>query len=405
MSPNPRSALFVLPLSGAEASGPIAPWLLAVGWAEAAERRLGFARLVTPQGALTAVEARFLASRPSLAAGSMRDRSKLETIFRTAAKDLLAPLRARRFSALVHEISSPPSETVVVWQYHQAFHDAGFHLARRYRCPCVLHVDAPIVWEARRWGIQRPGWGRLVEQFGELPQMKSADLLTCPSEEVREELLARRIPAERILVTPGGVDLGRFNAAVSGEGTRRRLGLSSMFVVGWSGSFRRFHGVETALKAFAGLQEKRPETALLLVGDGFQKPELQRLAMALGLRNVIFTGTVAHENMPQYIAAMDVALVLAPVDQGFHYSPMKLREYMATGRPVIAARVGEIERVLTDGRDALLVPPNDSHSLVEALIAVHDDRHLRSELGRAAQVRMEEGSWDHQLGRVLEALR
>ena len=400
-------AVFVVPLSGARGSGPIAVWLLAAGWAEAAKRILGSAVVVTPQGLMTAAEIRELASRPSLASLQVPpQRSLLETRLRTAGKDLVSWTRARRWRQTVAGLAGLPVDVAFVWQHHQAFHDAGFRLAERYGRPLVLHVDAPVVWEASRWGVARPGWGRWVERFGELPQMHRADLVTCPSEEVAEEVRQRGVEDARVMVTPGGVDVQAFHPGVSGQTVRRQHGLEGKLVVGWTGSFRRFHGLDTALEAFAELQRQRPATALLLVGDGFERQRLEHRATELELRNVVFTGTVAHQDMPRHVAAMDVAVVLAPVGQGFHYSPMKLREYMSSGRAVVAARVGEISRFLADGSAAVLVAPNDTVALTRALVDLHDQPEKRQDLGSAARRRMEdEGSWDRQLMRVVEALR
>ena len=78
---------------------------------------------------------------------------------------------------------------------------------------------------------------------------------------------------------------------------------------------------------------------------------------------VVLPGAIAHTDMPEFIAAMDVAVVSARPDAGFHYSPLKLREYMACGVPVVAPRLGEIPRTVHDGEDALLHPPGDSRSV------------------------------------------
>ena len=87
----------------------------------------------------------------------------------------------------------------------------------------------------------------------------------------------------------------------------------------------------------------------------------------LGLRNVVMTGTVGYLEIPEHVAAMDVAVITDRGTGSFHYSPLKLREYMAAGKAVIAPRIGEMARWLADGEDAVLVEsgdtagPGDSH--------------------------------------------
>jgi glycosyltransferase involved in cell wall biosynthesis len=178
------------------------------------------------------------------------------------------------------------------------------------------------------------------------------------------------------------------------------LGLGERFVVGWVGSFRRFHALEQAIAAVAGLEG----ATLLLVGDGPERARLEALARAAQV-DVICTGTIAHADMPRYLAAMDVALVVSAPAQEFHYSPLKLGEYLAAGIPVVAPAVEQIVQRLTDGVDALLVAPGDTVQLRDALRLLRNDTALRARLGEAARARAEqEWSWDHQIRRVLRAL-
>jgi glycosyltransferase involved in cell wall biosynthesis len=102
---------------------------------------------------------------------------------------------------------------------------------------------------------------------------------------------------------------------------------------------------------------------------------------------------------------MDVALVLAEPDRAFHYSPLKLAEYLAAGLPVIAPRVSQCTERLRDGVDALLVTPGDQNALRDALRYLRDDPAARAALGMRARAAAEEQwSWDRQVRRILCAL-
>jgi glycosyltransferase involved in cell wall biosynthesis len=415
LTPNPemqsdndkRGALFVMPSPSAGQSGPVAVWITAAGWAEAARKRCGHAWVLTPNGICSPKEASELATRPSLAPAKRRRwRRFVPVTLRTAVKDVLQIPKARRYrSAAMQHGPWNEHDLAFVWQRHDFFHTAGFEVARARGVPIVLFVDAPLVWEARKWGVRRPGWGKLLEIAGERRQLRSADLVACVSDEVADELKTRGVDANRIVVTPCSVDLDVFTPEASGNSVRERLGLEGKFVVGWLGSFRRFHGVELALQAAALVQDRLPDLALLLVGDGLERPGVERLARELGLRNVHFTGTVPYSDVAAHIGAMDVSLVLDRGEQGFHYSPLKLREYMACGRAVIGPRVGELERILTDGVNGLLVQPGDPEALAEAIEKLHHDPKRRQLMGSAARAKVaEEWSWDRQLERVLDAL-
>jgi glycosyltransferase involved in cell wall biosynthesis len=287
-----------------------------------------------------------------------------------------------------------------VWQRHDLFHSAGLLLAQRLRAPSVLFVPAPKVWEAKQWGTTRPGWGRWLERRAERPSFLSADLVACGSEAVVEQVLRIGVSDERVLLTPTGVDLDLFAEPPDPAPLRRRLGLDDRFVVGWVGSFRRFHALEQAVEATATV----PGASLLLVGDGPERTRIERFARTLDVP-ATFTGTVPHHELPAYLAAMDAAVILATREVPFHYSPLKLAEYLAASLPVVAPATGQLAQRLTDGVDAILVPPHDVAAMGVALRRLRDDPEERARLGKAARAMAEtEWSWDDQIRRVVEAL-
>jgi glycosyltransferase involved in cell wall biosynthesis len=155
----------------------------------------------------------------------------------------------------------------------------------------------------------------------------------------------------------------------------------------------------------ANLHKAVPDLALLLVGDGVERQRLEQKVFDLGLENIVFTGTVGHEEIPAHIAAMDIAIVLGPGDGRFHYSPLKLREYMACATPVVATRAGELAGLITDGVDGLLVEPGSVESLASAIRTLHASPELRRSLGRAGREKMvSEGSWELQVQRTYDKL-
>ncbi|MFM7225251.1 MAG: glycosyltransferase, partial [Actinomycetota bacterium] len=202
---------------------------------------------------------------------------------------------------------------------------------------------------------------------------------------------------------PTGADpesRGEEERAAARAATRARLGLDDAFVVGWVGSFRRFHALDLAVAAVAEV----PGAALLLVGDGPERRRVEAEAAARGVRTVT-TGTVPHAELPDVLAAMDAAVVVAATGQTFHYSPLKLAEYLAAGLPVVAPAIGEPGARIRDGEDGLLVAPGDPAALAAALRRLRDDPALRVRLGtRAREVAAESWSWDRSAERVIAAL-
>jgi glycosyltransferase involved in cell wall biosynthesis len=361
---------------------------------------LGRSWVVTPDGVLTPAGARRRGSDPALRSPKGRRlRRRLPTVAKTAVKDAHNWHQSRRF---VVDPDGPwtGTELSFVWQRHELFRTAGVRLARALRVPSIVFVAAAQVWEADQWGTTRPGWGHWLERRGERPALLGADLVACGSGEVIEQVLRLGVPDARVLLTPTGVDLDAFAELPDPAPLRRRLGLEGRFVVGWIGSFRRFHALEQAVEAVATV----PGASLLLVGDGPERTRIERLALHMDVP-ATFTGTVPHDELPAYLAAMDAGLILAPVGAPFHYSPLKLAEYLAAGLPVVAPAAGQLTARLSDGVDALVVPPHDAAALGAALRRLGDDAEERARLGKAARAAAEAGwSWDHQVHRVVEAL-
>jgi len=393
-----RGAILVLPTVTAGQQGPVAAWVSAAGWASAFRRILGDVWIVTPEGLLAPDDLRSRASSASTAAAPSWQR-RMPVVMKTAVKDAREWRRARAFRV---DGAGPWSghDVACVWQRHELFHSAGPRLARELGVPSVVFVPAPLVWQAEQWGVRRPGWGSRLERAGERSPLQLADVVACGSESVAAEIRRIGIDPGRIVITPTGSDPEVFAHPPDRDAVRRRLGVDGRFVVGWIGSFRRFHALEQAIDAVAGLRD----TTLLLVGDG---PERTRIEAAARARNIqlVCTGTVAHDEIPEYLAAMDVGLVLASSERAFHYSPLKLAEYFAAGLPVVAPRAGALVTQLHDGEDALLVKPGDAAELVAALRRLQDDPAERERLGRTARaVATERWSWDRSAERALAAL-
>jgi glycosyltransferase involved in cell wall biosynthesis len=414
MSASVDGAVFVVPKH--DTDWPDAPgvWVTIAGWAAAARKRFGSSWVVTRDGVRTAEQVYGFTGRSSSAASTNRERrsrlvqgSRLVQIARTGAKDAARTREALRFRDVGERPEWGDANLAFVWEHHDLFHRWAEPLAKRHGCPVVSYVHAPQVWEARQWGVHRPGWGRFLERLGERPSLLAADVVACVSDEVVDEVVRLGVSPERTLVSPMAVDADMFNPAVSGDAVRRSLGLTDRFVVGWTGTFRKFHGLEILLEAFARFRSREVSAVLLLVGQGAGRPMLEESARRLRIEDaVVFAGSVAGTDLPRYVAAMDVTVVSAPADQAFHYSPQKLREYLAAGKPALAPAIGDVNRTLTDETDGLLYQPGDHQHLFDLLERLHSDLDLRERLGVAGRRLMERsGTWDVRLEQLSKALR
>lgn len=408
-SPTRESAVVIMPRgTGAWASAE-ALWITAREWARAAERRFGAAWVATPDGSWPPDD---LPRRPG--AGAHHRPVALPAVVRTLLKDIRLALGQSRFEV---ETGGPwGTEGVrMVWEHHDLFNRAGERLARAAGAPLVRYVHAPQVWEAAKWGVRRPLWGGELARL-ERRHLLAADLVACVSAEVRDQLLAMGLSDERVLISPMGVDPRRFSPDVAGDTVRERHDLcTEQVVIGWCGSFRPFHGLENLLDAFARLAEitdtrvgapAGASARLLLVGDGELRPALTRVAAEKGiLDRVVFTGAVPHHQMPGYVSAMDIAVVSSTGPGSFHYSPLKVREYAAAGRPLVAPDQGEMSDLRSAGF-ADLYRPGDAEDLARALRHLVDRPVLRRARGERARAHaLAHWTWDSRLDDALAACR
>lgn len=391
--------VLVLPVTTAGQLGPVAAYLSTAGWAAAAQRVTDGAWIITPGGEMSVEEARAAGSATTLASRSDRGwRARVPAIATTLVKDVRAAGRSRGF---VVDGSGPwpPGSVDLVWQRHELFHHAGVDLAACLDVPSVVFVPATAVWEARRWGVRRPGWGPVVEHLGESRILRRADLIAAGSAEVAEQVRRLGVDPDKILITPTGVDLEPFDRPVDRQAQRTSLGLDGRFVVGWIGSFRPFHALDRLVEALVGL----PGATLLLVGDGPERDRIEAHAREVGVEACV-TGTVSHADLPPYLAAMDAAVVVPPAGTAFHYSPLKLAEYLAAGLPVVVPDLDPVRGRVTDGVDALVVTPGDDGALRAALERIRTDRALADRLRAGALLARERFTWDEQVRRVMSRL-
>lgn len=199
--------------------------------------------------------------------------------------------------------------------------------------------------------------------------------------EVRDDLVDLGIaPRDQFTVIRLGIDLESRVLGAEAERVeiRRVFGLSeARYVVGWIGRMTAIKRVPDVLRAFRGLLDQGVDAALVLVGDGPDRVEIERLAGELGImRNTYFVGY--QRDVRPYYALFDT-LMLPSANEG---TPVVAIEALAGGRPVVATRVGGVPDVVTDGEDGILVEPDDISGLTRALATLALDRDLRERLGR-----------------------
>ncbi|MDZ7264821.1 MAG: glycosyltransferase family 4 protein, partial [candidate division KSB1 bacterium] len=215
-----------------------------------------------------------------------------------------------------------------------------------------------------------------------------------------------RIPAAKMVVVPNGVDERRFRPEALTDEIRKQYHLQSRVVVGFVGSFHFWHGLEHLMQFMKLTLARFDGVTFLLVGEGPLKHELEQKVQQDHLSDrVIFAGYVPHEKVPAYLSAMDIVLAPYPRLDFFYYSPLKLFEYLAAGKAVIASRIGQITEIIQDGINGVLVDPDDFDELQRQLFLLIEDEDYRERLGEnGRKTIIEQYTWRHTAQKILAVM-
>jgi glycosyltransferase involved in cell wall biosynthesis len=204
----------------------------------------------------------------------------------------------------------------------------------------------------------------------------------------------RQLGGTNIHVIPNGVDPARFDPTPK-QGGR--------FTVGFVGTLKPWHGLPVLVEAAKLARMCGVDLNLLIVGDGPARELLEADIAKAGLHKIAkLTGAVQPQDIPPLIARMDVAVAPYPAMPDFYFSPLKVMEYMAAGRAIVASRIGDIGSLLIDGKTGLLVKAGDPAALAGAIVRLSHDRALCVRLGSNARAIVErKHSWSGVADQIL----
>ncbi|MBF0611222.1 MAG: glycosyltransferase family 4 protein [Magnetococcales bacterium] len=240
-----------------------------------------------------------------------------------------------------------------------------------------------------------------LQEFVHLPSFAGLVTITPPLEELFIQL---GVPAHKILVEPDGVDLERFMAPLSLEEARQHLALPlTTPLVVYTGHLYEGRGVDEILQAARQL----PQVQFLMVG-GTPKDVAywQQKSGQMGLANMTYTGHLANTLLPPYLWAADVLLMPynSHCSTAGWMSPMKLFEYMAAGRAVVASDLPVLHSVLRHGENGWLVKADDGTALATGVHHLLENPTLRENLARQSREDVQSYDWRKRVGRIIQWL-
>jgi len=199
---------------------------------------------------------------------------------------------------------------------------------------------------------------------------RRADRIVVVSPAFKDHLIRYwKVPAEKIATVENGVETDIFRFDPAAAKVREELNVSDRFLICYIGTMGNAHGLETLIVAAEELQNALPSAMFLLIGEGAEKDQLVKLAAARGLSNVQFLGQQPREQIPAYVSAADLCLVMLKKTELFKtVIPTKLLEYMACQRPVMVAVDGQARQIVEAAGAGVFVEPEDSKALVKAIL-------------------------------------
>jgi glycosyltransferase involved in cell wall biosynthesis len=281
----------------------------------------------------------------------------------------------------------------VIYRRHTVF-NSEYLLAKLFKIPSVKEVNGILADEMRitKRGDRVSLWvvGK-IERFN-MPKADKIIVVTAKLKKVLQEDYA--VSEDKIAVIPNGANTDLFKPMDVAK-AKAELGLKrGDNYICFVGTLERWQGVDYLIKSIPSVLEQCPETRLLVVGDGKVKQELIELSRQTGVSDrVVFTGMVPYKEVPLYVNAVDIC-TSPKTGLRSGYSPLKLCEYMACGKPVVASRASGLE-IVEDSGGGILVEPKDPQALAAAITKLLQNRELRKRMGeKGRKYVVENQSWE-----------
>jgi len=230
-----------------------------------------------------------------------------------------------------------------------------------------------------------------------------SETISTASEILKKKTLSFRFPPGRIVDSPVGADLDMFYPRDDNLPLKKELGLSENVVL-YQGQIDAGNYAKIFVSASSLILEKSPDVSIVLVGGGFRLPEVRESAKFAGVEDkIVFTDFIRQRKVAEYIAASNVCVATFEDNEiTAAKSPLKIAEYLASGKPIVASDVGEIRKMV--GEAGILVPPGDIEKTAEAILDLLQNEEKRKKLSKSARSRAEKiYNWNSTSENILNA--
>lgn len=284
----------------------------------------------------------------------------------------------------------------LIYERYSLFMFASVWWAKRNNLPIVLEInDSCQVQRVRSLSFKK-----LAEKI-ESWIFKNATGLVFISTRFKEVAEQAYGDIANSVVSPNGADLDKFVIDEdAGSVLRSKLGIENKVVLGYVGAFVHWHGIDWFVDLVCERLKQTPDLVLLLVGDGVAFEGIQNRVIESGVESqVILPGKVPHHEVSSYLSAMDLGILPDSNDYG---SPMKLFEFMAMGKGMIAPNFSPIAEVVQNNETSWLFPAGDQQACISKVFEIVNDKQVHKTVGINARAYIErERQWKHNAEQLL----
>ena len=250
----------------------------------------------------------------------------------------------------------------MIYERYSLFNFSGVLVSRLFGIPLVLEVNAPLAYEKEKY--EKLSFRRLAYALERWICSHSTRTIVV-STPMRDILAQQGVPRDHMTVIPNGVNSEEIMQSLGRVDVRGRYDLGNKLVLGFVGWFKPWHRLDRVIDLLAERDDWRESMHLLLVGDGPEADSLRARARQRGVEaNVTITGAVGRDEIYDHIQAFDIALQPHVTD---YASPMKIFEYLALGKCVIAPNLANICEILSPGEDSLFFKAGDANDMARAI--------------------------------------
>ncbi len=275
---------------------------------------------------------------------------------------------------------------------------ASIYHCKKYGIPLVYEIRA--FWEdaaVDRGSFSEKSLQYIIRRFHETIIIKRATKIIAISNGIKEDLIKRGIPEEKIHIVRNGVDFQKFKPVPVNNNLKRKYGCHDKIIIGFIGSFFNFEGLQDLIFAFKKISQKNNNVILMLVGAGQMDDYLRNLTKELKITDrVIFTGHVSHDRIIDFYSVFDL-LIYPRISKRITelVTPLKPLEAMSMEKPVLMSDVDGLRELVDTDDSAMFFKAGDVDELASKCLFLCEKKPLRIKMGKKARVNIiRNWGWD-----------